>query len=107
MGPGVQIRISHTRIMLKHSNFRTEEENTCRNLDITLFVDGHFFQDAYDEAKKGFEVTGNTKEKGVMLTKEERAHGSLIIINELIRSASVEGEVLYIAVNTRSGEWEG
>ena len=52
-------------------------------------------QDAYDEAKKGFEVTGNTKEKGVLLTKEERAHGSLIIVNELMRSASVEGEVIF------------
>ena len=42
--------------------------------------------------KRGFEDT-NTKEKGVVLTKDDKAHGSLLIMNELIRSASIEGEV--------------
>jgi FKBP12-rapamycin complex-associated protein len=50
-------------------------------------------QQTYEEAKRGFEDTVNTKEKGVVLTKEDKAHGSLLIINELMRSASPEGEV--------------
>ena len=28
-----------------------------------------------------------------MLTKDDKAHGSMLIMNELIRSASIEGEV--------------
>lgn len=31
----------------------------------------------------------------MVLTKEDKAHGSLLIINELIRSSSFEGEVMY------------
>lgn len=50
-------------------------------------------QQIYNEAKKGFEDNLNTKEKGVVLTKDDKAHGSLLIMNELIRSASIEGEV--------------
>lgn len=50
-------------------------------------------QQIYIEAKKGFEDNLNTKEKGVVLTKDDKAHGSLLIMNELIRSASIEGEV--------------
>ena len=51
------------------------------------------WQQIYEEAKKGFEDALNTKEKGVVLTKDDKAHGSLLIMNELIRSASFEGEV--------------
>ncbi|XP_032242839.2 serine/threonine-protein kinase mTOR [Nematostella vectensis] len=51
-----------------------------------------WYSQTYEEAKKGFEGSTNTKEKGVVLTKEDKAHGSLLIINELIRSASLEGE---------------
>ncbi|KXJ19820.1 Serine/threonine-protein kinase mTOR [Exaiptasia diaphana] len=51
-----------------------------------------WYSQTYEEAKRGFEDTVNTKEKGVVLTKEDKAHGSLLIINELIRSAGPEGE---------------
>ncbi|XP_015759867.1 PREDICTED: serine/threonine-protein kinase mTOR-like [Acropora digitifera] len=50
-----------------------------------------WYNQIYDEAKRGFEDT-NTKEKGVVLTKDDKAHGSMLIMNELIRSASIEGE---------------
>ncbi|XP_027052994.1 serine/threonine-protein kinase mTOR [Pocillopora verrucosa] len=51
-----------------------------------------WYTQIYSEAKRGFEDTLNTKEKGVVLTKDDKAHGSLLIMNELIRSASIEGE---------------
>ena len=61
-------------------------------------------QQIYSEAKRGFEDNLNTKEKGVVLTKDDKAHGSLLIMNELIRSASIEGEVSNIAVGSSSTE---
>ena len=67
----------------------TVRVGTWVNLVCFLF----FLQQIYEEAKKGFEDALNTKEKGVVLTKDDKAHGSLLIMNELIRSASFEGEV--------------
>ena len=51
-------------------------------------------QQVYAEAKKGFENTANTKEKGIVLTREDKVHGSLLVMQELIRNSSSEGEVL-------------
>jgi len=51
------------------------------------------FQQVYEEAKKGFADTTNTKEKGIVLTREEKVHGSLLVMQELIRNSSSEGEV--------------
>ena len=47
----------------------------------------------YEKARRGFEDTTNTREKGVVLTKEDKAHGSLLVIQELVRNGCSEGEV--------------
>lgn len=47
----------------------------------------------YDEAKKGFEDLASTKERGNVLTREDKVHGSLLVMQELIRNSSSEGEV--------------
>ncbi len=47
-------------------------------------------QQTYEEAQKGFEDPGG-REKG--LNRDDRVHGSLLILNELIRSSSMDGEV--------------
>lgn len=47
-----------------------------------------YYKQCYDEALKGFE---DSREKGV--NKEDRVHGSLLILNELLRCSNVEGEV--------------
>ena len=49
------------------------------------------YSQIYDQAKSGFEDT-NTKEKGILLSKEDKAHGSLLLINELLRISCIEGE---------------
>ncbi|XP_041480411.1 serine/threonine-protein kinase mTOR-like [Lytechinus variegatus] len=50
-----------------------------------------WYKQTYEEAEKGFEEIGKG-EKG--LNRDDRAHGSLLIINELIRNSSREGERL-------------
>lgn len=65
----------------------------------SIFLSQICLQQIYEEAKRGFEDT-NTKEKGVVLTKDDKAHGSLLIMNELIRSASIEGEVCGLCHNS-------
>ncbi|XP_071482072.1 serine/threonine-protein kinase mTOR-like [Diadema antillarum] len=50
-----------------------------------------WYKQTYEEAEKGFEEVGS-KEKG--LNRDDRTHGSLLIINELIRNSSREGERL-------------
>lgn len=47
----------------------------------------------YEEAKKGFEDPGNAREREKGLTREDRVHGSLLVIQELIRNSSSGGEV--------------
>eukprot|EP00795_Rhopilema_esculentum_P000207 gene207-9842_t len=54
----------------------------------------HWYQQVYEEAKRGFEDTSSTREKGVVLTKEDKAHGSLLVIQELVRNGCSEGERL-------------
>eukprot|EP00794_Sanderia_malayensis_P007416 gene7416-8236_t len=54
----------------------------------------HWYQQVYDEAKRGFEDSAGTREKGVALTREDKAHGSLLVIQELIRNGCSEGERL-------------
>jgi FKBP12-rapamycin complex-associated protein len=50
------------------------------------------YSQIYDQAKHGFEDTTGTKEKGIMLTREDKVHGSLLLINELLRISCFEGE---------------
>ncbi|XP_038044243.1 serine/threonine-protein kinase mTOR-like [Patiria miniata] len=50
-----------------------------------------WYKQTYLEAEKGFEEV-TSKEKG--LNRDDRVHGSLLIINELIRNSSMEGERL-------------
>ncbi|XP_057312523.1 serine/threonine-protein kinase mTOR-like [Hydractinia symbiolongicarpus] len=54
----------------------------------------HWYQQVYDEAKKGFEDLASTKERGNVLTREDKVHGSLLVMQELIRNSSSEGERL-------------
>ncbi|RDD40512.1 Serine/threonine-protein kinase mTOR [Trichoplax sp. H2] len=53
-----------------------------------------WYQYAYDEAWRGFRDPGSGKEKGVTLSRDDKMHGSLLIINELLRASSSEGERL-------------
>lgn len=47
----------------------------------------------YDKAMEGLKESPNTRERGAVLTKEDKVHGSLLVIQELIRNSSNEGEV--------------
>ncbi|XP_054720357.1 serine/threonine-protein kinase mTOR-like [Uloborus diversus] len=49
----------------------------------------HCYKQCYDEAVKGFEEA--SKEK---VTRDEKSHGSLLVINELLRCSNVEGEMI-------------
>lgn len=53
----------------------------------------------YEEAEKGFDET-LAKEKG--MNRDDRIHGALLILNELVRISSMEGEV---SRETRWGLW--
>lgn len=53
----------------------------------------------YEEAEKGFDET-LAKEKG--MNRDDRIHGALLILNELVRISSMEGEV---SKWTRRGLW--
>lgn len=53
----------------------------------------------YEEAEKGFDET-LAKEKG--MNRDDRIHGALLILNELVRISSMEGEV---SRWTRWGLW--
>ncbi|CAH1240669.1 MTOR [Branchiostoma lanceolatum] len=50
-----------------------------------------WYRQTYEEAEKGFDDSAG-KERGV--NKDDRVHGSLLIVNELIRNSSMEGERL-------------
>lgn len=47
-------------------------------------------QHTFEEAEKGFDET-LAKEKG--MNRDDRIHGALLILNELVRISSMEGEV--------------
>ena len=52
-----------------------------------------YYKLCFEEAKQGFngEISGNnSKEKGV--TKDDRCHGSLLVLNELLRCSNAEWE---------------
>lgn len=56
-------------------------------------------QQTFEEAEKGFDET-LAKEKG--MNRDDRVHGALLILNELVRISSMEGEVRsHISVRTR------
>ncbi|XP_013778468.1 serine/threonine-protein kinase mTOR-like [Limulus polyphemus] len=48
-----------------------------------------WYKQCYEEAEKGFEEL-SVREKGV--NRDDRVHGSLLIINELLRCSNIEGE---------------
>ncbi|XP_071946239.1 serine/threonine-protein kinase mTOR-like [Antedon mediterranea] len=48
-----------------------------------------WYKQTYEEAEKGLQEIG-AKEKG--LTRDDKVHGYLLIINELIRHSSIDGE---------------
>lgn len=48
------------------------------------------WQQTFEEAEKGFDET-LAKEKG--MNRDDRVHGALLILNELVRISSMEGEV--------------
>ena len=58
-----------------------------------LYVNFYSFQQVYDKAMEGLKESPNTRERGAVLTKEDKVHGSLLVIQELIRNSSNEGEV--------------
>ena len=47
-------------------------------------------QQAYEEVEKGLT---DQKEKGSTLSRDDRAHGSLLIVNELILNSNLDSEV--------------
>ena len=57
------------------------------------------FQQCFDEAEKHYdEIVGREKK----LTRDDWAHGSLLIVNELLRCSNVEGEVRHITYHLPS-----
>jgi len=56
-------------------------------------------QQTFEEAEKGFDET-LVKEKG--MNRDDRVHGSLLILNELVRISSMEGEVRAAAFTARN-----
>ena len=52
----------------------------------------------YDKAMEGLKESPNTRERGAVLTKEDKVHGSLLVIQELIRNSSNEGEVWFVYI---------
>lgn len=61
------------------------------------FFNCYFFiiQHCFDEAAKPYdESTGREKK----LSKDDWAHGSLLVINELLRCSNMEGEVDYCSL---------
>lgn len=54
------------------------------------------FQQCYDEAVKLYdEIQGREKK----LSRDDWAHGSLLIMNELLRCSNIEGEVRNCSFN--------
>lgn len=54
-----------------------------------------FFQQCFDEIDKQYDETYSREKK---LSRDDWAHGSLLIVNELLRCSNVEGEVRYVSV---------
>lgn len=59
-------------------------------------------QQTFEEAEKGFDET-LAKEKG--MNKDDRVHGALLILNELVRISSMEGEVRYCSCYRQQDTW--
>ncbi len=59
-------------------------------------------QQTFEEAEKGFDET-LAKEKG--MNKDDRVHGALLILNELVRISSMEGEVRYCSCYKQQDTW--
>uniref|UniRef100_A0A8C6M5E7 Serine/threonine-protein kinase TOR n=1 Tax=Nothobranchius furzeri TaxID=105023 RepID=A0A8C6M5E7_NOTFU len=51
-----------------------------------------WYKQTFDEAEKGFDET-LAKEKG--MNRDDRVHGALLILNELVRISSMEGERMH------------
>lgn len=51
------------------------------------------YQRAYDEAISGL-GEGSSRDKGINLSRDDRIHGSLLIINELIMNSAWNDEVM-------------
>ena len=49
------------------------------------------FQQCFDEAEKHYDESVGREKK---LSRDDWAHGSLLIVNELLRCSNVEGEVI-------------
>jgi FKBP12-rapamycin complex-associated protein len=50
----------------------------------------YYLQQCFDEVDKWYDDASGREKK---LTKDDWAHGSLLIVNELLRCSNVEGEV--------------
>ena len=53
----------------------------------------HSYQRAYDEAISGLGEGSSSRDKSVSLSRDDRIHGSLLIINELIMNSLWNDEV--------------
>ena len=62
------------------------------------------FQQCFDEAEKHYDETVGREKK---LTRDDWAHGSLLIVNELLRCSNVEGEVTIGLKNVKKMEKMG
>ncbi|XP_012554042.1 serine/threonine-protein kinase mTOR isoform X1 [Hydra vulgaris] len=54
----------------------------------------HYYKQVYTEAMKGIDDGATSRERGNILSKEDKVHGSLLVLQELIRNSSIEGERL-------------
>jgi len=62
----------------------------------SIMTQTHWYKECYDEAKLAFNET-NVREKGV--TREDRIHGSLLVLNELLRISNNEWERTFTDLN--------
>ena len=60
-----------------------------------------YYKQCYEEAKLGFTDTNNVKG----LTREDRVHGSLLVLNELLRCANSDWERLSDDITLKFG-WQ-
>lgn len=52
------------------------------------------YQRAYDEAISGLGEGSSSRDKSINLSRDDRIHGSLLIINELIMNSAWNDEVM-------------
>lgn len=73
--------------------YRGRASQTGELLHAQYASPSHPPQRSYAEANNGFYEGPNVREKGTSLSRDDRVHGSMLIINELIMNCAWSDEV--------------